>query len=399
MEKEIPVLLVGKVGKFIKELLESAFPVIRIFGEISNYSRHSASGHLYFSLKDTEGLIKAVCFKENVNSLKKEPQNGDRVIITGKLSAYIKSSNYQVIVTDIEEAGMGDLHKLLLELKEKLFAEGLFDEVYKKRIPLFPKSIGLITASGGAVLHDIMRTIKERMPVKVMLFPSLMQGRGTVKSVISGIKYFNKEKNVDVIIIARGGGSFEDLFEFNNEELLRTAFKSKIPIISAIGHETDFTLLDFVASARAATPTASAHLAVPSKMDLLAFIEGKKTEAVSQAKYLLLKKENPIKNFTSVVPMLKGFFEEKSYMLSNTLGQCARASLHALYSLEKHLEINFADIIAYDYQAILSKGFAIVANKEGKQIMSPSQLINGEEIDITLRDGKIEASIIKNTLF
>jgi exodeoxyribonuclease VII large subunit len=399
MNQNIPTLSVSEISFFIKDSLENAFPVIKIIGEISNFSKHASSGHLYFSLKDSESLIKIICFKEQAKKIPFELEDGMKVTITGKLSVYVKSSNYQIIANEVEKSGVGGLAKILEELKMKLSKEGLFDEKHKKPLPFLPSKIGLITSEGGAVLHDILKTLEARFPREILLFPSIMQGIKTAKSVISGIKYFNKMDEVDVIIIARGGGSFEDLFEFNNEELVREVFKSKIPIISAIGHETDFCLLDFAADKRAATPTASVILTVPSRQELLQSLEKKMETAIYYFKSNIEKKEGKLQDIISNFLNLKNNFENKIFIIEKKFNDVLRGAENTISGKEKLLEKQMSEILFYDFTEVLSRGFSIATNKKGERISSIKDVTHGERIEITVADGSIETEVLKETFF
>ena len=258
---------VSKITREIKNLLKKSLPTdLKIIGEISNYKLHS-SGHLYFSLKDDKALIKAVMFNAGKNGVKY--QDGDQVICDGYIGLYEPYGSYQIIVSSIEKSGQGELYKQFLKIKEKLQKKGYFDNEHKKDIPLYPMSIGIITSSTGAVIRDISNVLKRRAPyIKKYLYPANVQGENAHKSLINGIEFFNTQILTDVIIIGRGGGSMEDLWEFNNEDLANSVFDSKVPIISAVGHEMDYTIIDFVADKRAPTPSAAAEIAVRDINDI-----------------------------------------------------------------------------------------------------------------------------------
>ncbi|MFM2200729.1 MAG: hypothetical protein RL769_784 [Pseudomonadota bacterium] len=269
MKINIPELSVSEFSKAIKNLVEDAFGYIRIRGEITGFKK-ATSGHLYFNLKDNDATLTAVCFRGSAMGINFEMADGLQVCVSGKITTYEGRSNYQIIVEKVEIAGIGAILEMLEKRKQKLASEGLFDAVYKKPLPFFPKIIGVITSPTGAVIEDIKHRISQRCPTKILLFQASVQGEKAVKDVCEGIKYFNNMRTdrPDLIIIARGGGSFEDLLAFSDEELVRTAFKSNIPIISAIGHETDNCLLDLVADVRAPTPTGAAEIATVLLSDL-----------------------------------------------------------------------------------------------------------------------------------
>ena len=387
-----PLFTVSEISSFVKEALEAAMPLISVVGEVSNLSYHS-SGHVYFSLKDNEGLIKVVCFKQSALGVNFKLENGLKVVVTGMLTAYIKSSNYQIVAEKIEKTGVGALHKLFEELRQKLLKEGLFNEIHKKPLPSHPRTIGLITAEGGAVLHDITTTAQERMPCKIILYKSTMQGLKTAPSVIAGINYFNSIKQVDLIIIARGGGSFEDLFEFNNEELIRCAFASRIPIISAIGHETDFTLLDFVADKRAPTPTASIIIALKSRREFLNNME-KTFEVLRQTSLLCLKEKSVIlRQAGQQLKDVKFAIEKKQSLIKTTFAEIKNVGVKNLMKVSFNLQVLKSEIASYDIEEVMQKGFALVYKNRTK-VTSVQDLQKGEKVTIHLKDGKKETTIL-----
>jgi len=267
--EEQPVYSVSLISKVLKDVIESSFSGIRVKGEVSGFKRHT-SGHCYFSLKDNDAVMDAVCWRGTPKS--QLLRDGLEIIAFGKVTTYPGRSKYQMVISSFDPSGEGALLQLLLQLKEKLLKEGLFDARHKKEIPTFPRRIGVITSPTGAVLRDILHRLRERFPCHVLLKPVLVQGDGSAEQIRDAIDVMNNlpaELKPDVLIVARGGGSLEDLFTFNDESLVRTAFASSIPIVSAIGHETDYTLLDFVADLRAPTPTAAAELATPVLPQLL----------------------------------------------------------------------------------------------------------------------------------
>ena len=267
-------LTVTALTKYLKYKFDTDDNLRKVYikGEISNFKAHT-TGHLYFSIKDEGSIIKAIMFASNAKKLTFEPKEGSKVLVTGNVSVYPATGNYQIYVDSIEEDGIGNLYIEFEKLKAKLSSEGLFDSKYKKEIPKYPSSIGIVTASTGAAIRDILSTIKRRYPIcKTYLFPCLVQGEYASQDIVAKIKEANHYP-LDVLIVGRGGGSFEDLNCFNNEEVARTIFDSKIPIISAVGHEVDFTIADFVADLRAPTPTGAAEMAVPNLVDVKNRIE------------------------------------------------------------------------------------------------------------------------------
>ena len=258
---------VAELSLEIRNLLEKQFPDVWVTGEVSNF-RAAGSGHLYFTLKDETAQLRAVCFRNQARYLKFKPQDGLAVIARGRLSVYEARGEYQLYVEFLEPAGLGALQLAFEQLKQKLVAEGLFDAARKKPLPVLPRAIGVVTSPTGAVIRDILRILRRRFRnMNVVLYPAKVQGEGAAQEIAEGIEYFNRRALVDVMIVARGGGSLEDLWAFNEEVVARAIAASQIPVISAVGHETDFTIADFVADLRAPTPSAAAELVVHRKQD------------------------------------------------------------------------------------------------------------------------------------
>jgi exodeoxyribonuclease VII large subunit len=266
---------VAELSFALKGLLESSFPDVWVTGEVSNF-RAAASGHYYFTLKDATAQLRAVCFRNQARYLKFKPQDGLSVIARGHLSVYEARGEYQLYVEYLEPAGVGALQFAFEQLKKKLAAEGLFDEARKKPLPALPRAIGVVTSPSGAAVRDILRVIKRRFPnMNLFLYPATVQGTSAAAEIVEGIEYFNQHPIVDVLIVGRGGGSLEDLWPFNEETVARAIAASQIPVISAVGHETDFTISDFVADLRAPTPSAAAELAVRRREDFVAEIQNR----------------------------------------------------------------------------------------------------------------------------
>ena len=266
---------VAELSFAVKDLLETSFPDVWVTGEVSNF-RAAASGHYYFTLKDTSAQLRAVCFRNQARYLKFKPQDGLSVIARGRLSVYEARGEYQLYVEYLEPAGVGALQFAFEQLKKKLASEGLFEAARKKPLPVLPHAIGVVTSPTGAAVRDILRVIKRRFPnMNVFLYPAAVQGSSAAAEIVEGIEYFNQHPVVDVMIVGRGGGSLENLWPFNEEIVARAIAASKIPIISAVGHETDFTISDFVADLRAPTPSAAAEIVVQRKEDFLAEIENR----------------------------------------------------------------------------------------------------------------------------
>ena len=268
---DMKALKVSQVNNYIKRVFTSDMILsnLSVEGEISNF-KHHYSGHMYFSLKDEKSKIKCIMFKSDNESLKVQLENGSKVIATGYVSVYEKEGDYQFYIRHVKESGVGNLYKMFEDLKKKLELEGLFNESKKKPIPFMPRKIGVVTSSSGAAIKDIINVIQRRFPpTDILIYPTLVQGNQAAKEICQGLTYFDNREDIDLIITGRGGGAMEELFAFNDEEVARTIHGLKKPIISAVGHETDFTIADFVADLRAPTPSAAAELAVPELGSLI----------------------------------------------------------------------------------------------------------------------------------
>lgn len=388
------VLSVSELNEYVRKSLASD-PIIQhisIKGEISNFKSYS-SGHWYFTLKDDNAAISCVMFSQYNYIVDFIVEDGMAVELVGNVSLYTKTGQYQFYVESIVQSGVGLLFKKFEKLKEKLFKEGLFDESIKKPLPLFAKKIGVISSRSGAVIHDIINVTRSRNNlVSILLYPSKVQGSGTAKNVIDGIDYFNKLKNVDVIIVARGGGSFEDLYEFNDELLARKVRNSEIPIISAVGHETDFTILDFVSDKRAATPSHAAEIAVVKYDALLNLIEQLDikvdyylNDRATKYKSRINACEIDIKNFGKIFDLYRSRISNLEYNLSNNIKNRVMENLNKIKLWEAKL-----DLLNPSY--ILEKGYAIIS-KDNKVISSANAISIGDNLNIKLKDGAIDSSV------
>lgn len=298
-QKRKTVYTVSELTSEIKSILENRYPFIWISGEISNMARPS-SGHIYFTLKDSRAQISAVIFKGQLRNLKFDLQNGLEISGFGRISLYEPRGTYQFIFEFIEPRGAGAFQLAFEQLKEKLSKEGLFDSVHKKNLPFLPKSIGVVTSKTGAVIHDINNVINRRFPdIIIEIAPVSVQGYGAEKEIAAAIKMLNRRAKTDVIIIARGGGSLEDLAAFNSEIVARAVFESGLPVISAVGHETDYTICDFVADLRAPTPSAAAEIVVPDKNELSIKIAGLSAQLAAGLKITIERKRNILKNVSA----------------------------------------------------------------------------------------------------
>jgi exodeoxyribonuclease VII large subunit len=394
----IPEFSVTEFSNLAKNILEENFSLIRVRGEISSVKNFK--GHLYFTIKDENFVLNSVCWASKVPYLQIQPEDGIEVIAEGKISTYAKSSisTYQLQVNQIEIKGEGALLKLIEQRKKKLQEEGLFDDQNKKTIPVFPKNIGVITSPTGAVIMDIIDRIEARFPTNIKLYPVSVQGANTVNEVIAGLKFFENNK-VDTLIIARGGGGIEDLMPFNDENLVREVYKFKTPIISAIGHETDFTLLDFVADLRAATPTAAAEQAVPELKTLLekkSFLEKSLTQTISN---FINNNLRILKNINSIFnsKVLRKIINDNKKNLSLVM-KSINFNLNSLIKM-KYIELRRLGslVSTLNIDDILKRGFVLVRDKNMRIIKNSKTLKKNKNINIKFFDDALFAEIkIKN---
>ncbi len=392
------ILTVTQLNEYIKTVIEGQ-PILRslyIKGEISNFTNHYKTGHFYFTLKDEGGLIRSVMFKGSADKLKFAPENGMRVIAHGRVSAYVRDGQYQFYADDMEPDGVGALYIAYEQLKAKLEKEGLFDQRFKKPLPKIPKRIGIITSPTGAAIRDIINILGRRFPyAEGVLYPALVQGDGAPLQLINGIKYFNTKNNVDVIIIGRGGGSIEDLWAFNNEGLAREIFASHIPVISAVGHETDFTICDFVADRRAPTPSAAAELAVPETLEL----KQKILNIIGRMDMLVM---HNVKNKRSRIEELANkrvlnspdfIVDDRRVHLMN-LDARLEGGMKYSVSLKKELFARYTSKLeALNPMSVISRGYSAVFSDDGKLIKSVDQLEIGDNFNFKTVDGSISAEV------
>ena len=389
---------VKQLNLYVKDLIDRDGYLNNVYvkGEVSNFKRHY-TGHLYFTLKDDESLIKCVMFKSYTSNLKFEPKDGMQVLILGTCAVYERDGVYQIYVKGMEEDGVGDLYKQFEELKQKLSEKGLFDESKKKKIPMFPKSIGVVTSMTGAVIKDIINVTTRRFPkVNIKLYPAAVQGAGAEKNICEGIQYFNNAKNVDVIIIARGGGSLEDLWPFNEEMTAYAIYDSELPVISAVGHETDFTIADFVADLRAPTPSAAGELAVPEYEELiwklqnynhrLSLALNKKVENAKE-KLNSLKKSKVLQNPISMLDSQKMLVDSLNKQLENGIKEILN---------QKKLELAYKGTALDNLSPLktLSRGYSLVLDKDDKVVKSAQNLKKNDQIKIKMNDGDVEAKVL-----
>ena len=389
---------VTELNKYIKDKFEEDEMLnnILVKGEISNF-KHHYTGHMYFTLKDENSLIKCVMFKTYTPNLNFIPKDGMQVKVLGTVSVFERDGVYQIYCKAMQQDGLGDLYRIYTELKEKLSKEGLFDDKYKKPIPYMPKCIGVLTSNTGSVIRDIINVSARRNPnVYIKLFPVPVQGQGAAKKIAEAIKIMNENRLCDVIILARGGGSLEDLWPFNEEIVARAIFDSKTPIVSAVGHETDFTISDFVADLRAPTPSAAAELVVPNVKDIILKLK----EYESRQKIALNRKIQIMKLRYEKCLNSKVFKEplqkiNERYMMLDIKVKQMESYINKKYINEKAKAIKLiAKLDALSPLKTLARGYSIIT-LNGKTIKEAKYLKKDDEINIKLFDGQVNAKILK----
>lgn len=400
---EPKVFTVGQINRYIKNLLENDFILnsLLVQGEISNFKAHS-SGHWYFTLKDAAGAISCVIFRQDAQQIPFLPENGMQVILYGQISLYERSGQYQLYGEFLEPVGMGALQLAFEQTKEKLAAEGLFDADFKREIPAHVSCIAVITSPTGAAVRDMIQIAKRRDPrVKIAVFPTLVQGEAAAGEIVESLRLANEWGKADVILLGRGGGSMEDLWAFNEESVARAIFASEIPVISAVGHETDFTIADFVADLRAPTPSAAAELAT-EELDAVRQAVQEKTarlEREVQAVLLFAKRrlaawqERPVlKRPLEGIRQMRDDLEQKQRLLQREL----------LWSLEKkrqRLQAAENGLQAVSPFSIMQRGYAMLMDGNGKPVTAAAAAEIGQELQIRLQDGILQAEIIGKAVF
>lgn len=391
-------ITVTDLNKYIKGRIDNDEMLnnVLVKGEISNFKNHY-TGHMYFTLKDENSLIKCVMFKTYTTHLSFMPKDGMKVIVLGGVSVFERDGVYQIYAKAMKEDGLGNLYVAYEELKNKLSNEGLFDEKYKKPIPFMPKTIGVLTSNTGAVIRDIINVSTRRNPnVNIRLYPVPVQGNGAGEKIAEGIEFMNKNKLADVLIIGRGGGSIEDLWPFNEEVVARAIFNSKIPIISAVGHETDFTIADFVADLRAPTPSAAAELAVANIDDVR-----ENLRAYNNRYKVSLKKKIELMKMSYEKCMTRQAFKNptqkinEQYMLIDMKVKSLQNSILLKIKEDKTKFVKeVAKLDALSPLKTLTRGYSIISKQDGRIAKEVKDLSQGEKVSIRLSDGKVDAQVL-----
>lgn len=412
-------ITVTQLTKYIKYKIDNDPHLNEVFikGEISNFKAHSR-GHFYFTIKDEQARINAIMFSSSTKNLKFIPQDGMKVLVTGKISVFEANGGYQIYVNDMLEDGVGNLYIAYEQLKKKLEQEGLFDQRYKKLIPKIPRRVGVVTASTGAAIKDIISTIKRRWPlVEILLFPSLVQGENAAPDIVKQIKR-SEDYDIDTLIVGRGGGSIEDLWPFNEEIVARAIFECKTPVISAVGHEIDFTIADFVADLRAPTPTAAAELAVPAIPDIKNYINQLQIRLTKTMQNKIDYNRKHLTEITSryIFTNPISMYQTKEMLFDSLIERLKHATTSLVSKKEKkYIELKNSYIFKTPYQLIdkkankylqlvskletlspletIKRGYTMT-KKDDKVITSKKDLKKKDKIEITFQDGNIEAEVL-----
>ena len=440
-DHNLPIFSVSEISQSLKTVVEESFAWVRVRGEISGFKR-AASGHLYMALKDTDAVLDAVCWRGTAGRLGIAPEDGMEVVATGRITTYAGRSKYQIVIESMEIAGEGALLKLLEERKRRLADEGLFDEERKKPIPFLPKVIGVVTSPTGAVIRDILHRLDDRFPSHVIVWPVVVQGETAAEQIAAAISGFNglpdggRVSRPDVLIVARGGGSLEDLWAFNEEIVARAVAQSEIPLISAVGHETDFTLIDFVSDLRAPTPTAAAEMAVPVRLELLAQVMDDGARLMGSMNRLLADRNQKLVGLARGLPNLRRIVEDMSQRLDDRAERLANglkvglerrstrlAALLARMAVPRHQLSRCHEKLAYEarslvtgarnllairearfsraaalldscsYERILDRGFALAVGKNEELLTSAAKLAPGLDLRLRFHDGETDVTV------
>ncbi len=393
------VLKVKDLTRLVRGVLESSFSAVIVEGEVSNFKRHMPSGHLYFTLKDDEAQVRCVMWRSDAAKVRFDINDGMKIVVKGRVSLYEPRGDFQLYAVSILPAGQGALQLAFEQLKKKLEEEGLFEEERKKQIPEFPRRIGVVTSLEGAAVRDIISVIGRRFAgVEVVIYPVKVQGEGSADEIARAIRDFNKMASVDVLIVGRGGGSLEDLWAFNEEAVARAIFESEIPVISAVGHQVDFTISDFVADVRAATPSAAAELVVPDRNEIEAGIQGltrTMARTVEQKIYGLsleldkLSHHYALRQPSSMVDQRSQFVDELSRRLGTETQHFIDAASQKLSATTSHLN-------ALNPKAVLKRGYAFVES-QGSIVSSVRAVERGDRAAIHLHDGTLDTEITGKT--
>ena len=395
MERKI--LTVSQINAYVKQLLDSdgLLQELCIRGELSNYKVYP-SGHHYFTLKDSAGSLRCVMFRGSAASLRFRPENGMQVLALGRITVFPRDGVYQLYCTGLMPEGVGDLHVAYEQLKEKLYREGLFDQAHKKPIPAYPHTIAVVTSSAGAAVHDMLRILRARYPLcKVILLGVRVQGAEAPPEICGAIRYVNRFRLADLIITGRGGGSIEDLWAFNDERVAREIYNSDIPVISAVGHEPDVTISDFVADLRAATPSNAAELAVPDQTELRVKLGGLQTSMLQsmQRQMKLGRQRLDSAARSRVLQSPTAYIQDRRMLLDHLTKGLRAAASGAVSQKRQRFAALSAGLDAMSPLKVLGRGYSVVMEESGAVVKSVRQLVPGDPVLLRLFDGSAEATV------
>ncbi len=394
----IKTLSVSEINNYIKRVVDNDFVLnnLSVKGEISNLKFHS-SGHIYFALKDNMCRVSCVMFKNRAMCLNIDLREGMEVVITGRVSIYAATGSMQIYCDEIKKQGEGELFAKFEKLKLKLEAKGYFNPQFKQQLPPYPKRIGVVTSETGAVIRDIINVTKRRNKmVDIVLYPAKVQGINAYKEIIAGIQYFNKQKNVDLLIVGRGGGSIEELWNFNEEKLADAVFKSKLPIISAVGHEVDFTICDFVSDVRASTPSQAAEIAVPLYYEMINHIKSLEEKIKDYTVSRLKDARSEINSITRILNLHSPTRKvEESYIKCDTFKEKLDFLIKSRIDAEKLKLLNLNNLLtAHNPVNIMKKGYAIIEDENKNIIRKKIELAGRKNINITFEDGNVSGEFV-----
>lgn len=398
-----PVYTVTQINTYIKSRLDGDRNLSGVYirGEISNYKKYP-SGHHYFTLKDETGALRCVMFRSSATRLRFCPEGGMKVIAHGRVTVFPRDGQYQLYVDGLTPDGVGELYVAFEQLKQKLYGEGLFDPAHKQPIPRYPDTIALITSSAGAAVHDMIRILGARWPMaEVKLLPVRVQGPGAAEELAGAVRYVNRWDLADVILIGRGGGSMEDLWAFNDEKLARTVYESHVPVISAVGHEPDVTIIDFVADLRAATPSNAAELAVPDQMELrqqLAQLDLRCRQAITAWLRREKQRLEHLSQSTALTEPLRTI-KDRRVLLDDRQRRMIQGLQHRLSVEQTRFAGLLSALDALSPLKVLGRGYAFARNESGEVITSAGSVELGERLSLRLADGELGCTVMEQTLF
>ena len=391
------VLTITQINEYLKGVMDRdpLLNGVAVKGEISNYKVYP-SGHHYFTLKDEGGALKAVMFRGNSMRLRFKPENGMKVIAIGTISVYPRDGAYQLYCTSLTMDGVGDLYAAFEQLKTRLAEQGLFDPSHKKAIPQYPKTIGIVTSAAGAAIHDMLRILRKRFPLtKVLLLPVRVQGEEAPGEIAIAIRYANKYQLADLLIVGRGGGSIEDLWAFNDERVAIAIYNSQIPVISAVGHEPDVTISDFVADLRAATPSNAAELAVPDQDNLRQILDTVSESMVTALKRRIYNEKSKLQILSKAAVLQRPdvYILQQKDRLLGLQKQLVAAQINVLSRYRQRFLTDTAKLDAMSPLKVLTRGYAMVESEDGNVVRSVRQLTPGSQVNIRLSDGTFDANV------